>query len=94
MSTKHLLPNEATTEFMTHCAIEETPAIQAFVNGLTTEQRRRFVEIAHHLVYLGFEDGSTRRNIQPTVAAMERNLVQETTLFLKGAGALAEEREL
>lgn len=91
MSLEHLLPNEATTEFIAASAAVETSGIQNFMEGLTPEQKRRFEEIAHHLVYVGFEAGSTRRNIQPTEAALNRTLIHETTLFLKGAGALAEE---
>jgi hypothetical protein len=76
------LPNEATTEYMAFCAIEETAGIKAFMEGLSDEQRRRFEEISHHLVHIGFEGGSTRRNIQPTEAAMGKILVAETSLVL------------
>lgn len=93
MSTRHLLPNESTTEYMAHNAIKETVGIRSFIDGLTEEQKRRFCEIAHHLVHVGFETGTSRRDIEPSDSAKERILVQETTLFLKGAGELAEELE-
>ena len=88
------IPYEATTGYRTQLEIERHSGIQAFLETLTEEQRRRFGEIAHHLVHLGFEEGSRRFYEGFDDNRKARQLSFETELFASGAGefqsALAE----
>jgi hypothetical protein len=59
-----ILPGEAITARTTARAIEDSVGTQAFMEGLSPFQRARFEEIAHHMVYLGFEDGVDRIDME------------------------------
>lgn len=85
----NIIPNEAATEMLTFEEIERSDSIKAFIATLDPEQTRRFHEIAHHLVYLGFEDGITR----PTLLTPERQgkvLAKETETYLTGVADITD----
>lgn len=71
MSTP-LIAGETATEFLAVEAIQDSAAIQAFMEGLDPTQRRRFEGIAHHLVHVGFEDG--QRHPDPAAMTPEQRL--------------------
>lgn len=81
-----LIPHEATTEFLAGTEVRDNPSIAAFVESLDPEQRKRFAEIAHHLVHHGFEDGLRRPPSSLDEQQQSAVLIRETTRYLQGAG--------
>lgn len=89
MSSVNILPNEATTEFIAHQELQTNTSLQVFFESLDSDQQRRFIENAHHLVYLGFEQG-LRRPMPLTEDIQAKVLVREAELYSMGAGERAE----
>ncbi len=84
------IPNEGITGYRAQLELDQQAGIQSFIEGLTDEQRRRFTEIAHHLVYVGFEEGSRRYYDGFTDEQKVRQLTYEAELFTAGAGEFHE----
>ncbi len=85
MSNTDLIPNEPTTEFLAAQEIKQNAAVQSFLEGLDSEQQRRFSELAHHLVHIGFEDG-LRRPAPLSDQQREVLAARQMELYAKGAG--------
>lgn len=85
MSTTKFLPHECTTEMLATRVVTENPAMLAFIGSLESDdQRRRFMEFAHHILYAGFEEGLNRSRPQVSEVDKGRVLTHETTLYLQG----------
>lgn len=79
------LPNEATTATLANDAIERSVGIQHFLQELTPAEQRRFIECAHHLVYVGFDAGLRRQGASEVSDEIKgRVLAHETGLYLRG----------
>ncbi len=79
------LPNEATTEMLANKALADLPGIAGFLDGLTSDQQRRFDEFAHHLTYIAFEAG--RNRTVPGEVPTETKaavMTHEASWYLKG----------
>lgn len=60
MRNKATIPGEAITERLCSRAIEESAAMQSYLSELTEYEKERFRQLAHHLVFIGFESGVGR----------------------------------
>lgn len=83
MSTS--LPYESTTQHVTQYEVDHNKSIQAFIDTLTSEQQRRFGEIAHHLLHMGFEEGSRRYYDSFSDQQKNAQLIYEAQFFIAGA---------
>ncbi len=57
-----IIPGQAITERIKSRELENNGAIQNFIDELTPYEQARFLQIAHHLVFLGFKEGVGRLN--------------------------------
>jgi len=82
------LPGEFLTEQITAQLVENSHSIQTFMECLTDEQKRRFVELAHNFVFIGFQAYEAR-----TIPAMvefdkerraEQALSREMSVYAMG----------
>lgn len=80
-----ILPNEVTTEYITQQTVENSRSIQQFLDGLDSEQQRRFHEIAHHMLYIGFTEGQQRPVFEPTIEQQAQFGVKKLEIMNEGA---------
>lgn len=85
MSNSYMVPNEATTGHLAGQEIANNDAILDFINGLTPYERVRFMQIAHHLTFLGFESGMRHRSGDLTEEQQARVGLHKFEIYLKGA---------
>ncbi len=85
--TAKYLAHEATTAMMAEKALEH-PVMVAFIETLDYMQESRFREMAHHLLYVGFEEGLNRQQQPPKLTDETKQgiiLGIEVELFIDGA---------
>lgn len=78
------LPNEATTAVLTQQAVEQSNSIQVFMDSLTSQEKSRFTEIAHHLLYIGFVSGQQRSGVELTDVQKAGILAHKFEIYLLG----------
>jgi hypothetical protein len=76
------IPFEATTAYLTENTLDN-PSFRAFMEGLNEGQKSRFVELAHHLLYVGFEDGLRR-----PVSTKEMSIEMQSLQIIKCMGIM------
>lgn len=87
MSGEKILPGEVIAERLAISVTEQSMSVQQFMKGLTDEEQRRFLEIAHHLVYAGFESGIKRCGAEFDTATRTINEIidrREAKSYMRG----------
>ncbi len=78
------------TEMLMNQTVAENAAIQQFFDTLDSEQKQRFLQIGHNLLYIGFENGIDRMPTNIPEEARARRLIRDTEIYLQGAGEASE----
>ena len=80
----NLLPNEGLTEFFADSQLN-TASVQAFMETLDTTQKKRFKELAHHLIAIGFDEGQNRRIVGDPTPEQEASVgMLKFAYYLRG----------